>query len=815
MKASEVENKIVKSTINGPYAGRDMCIIMLEDKERDFVVTHDANIKPVSYFIGRETELQELRQRIEEKRKSVLVSGMGGIGKTHICRKLFDEYLRKHANDEYVPFKYIGFVEYSGDMNNDLQKCLKFKQQGDAKLNQEAAWMELSQLASDGKLLLFVDNVNRSMREDPGLERLKGIPGSIILTSRRTSFSKEFEPYRIGFLNSEQCREIYEKIRFEGSEKKIKDEEAPDLEYVIEKLAARHTITIEFLARLAQTKLWSVERLKKELERNGFQLEYKIDEDELVNIQDAYESLYKLSELTGAEQNILEAFSVFPYISLPAETCNQWLLSDAGARKDEDILMVLYQKGWLQFDIEQESFTMHPVFARFIYTRCKPCIGKHLGMVNACKVKLFIPQSGNLLPCLMYIPFAEEIIEKMDMGQDLQQAEFIIALANLFRHLADYEKAEKLFDQVLNDCDDLLGENNPSIIKIYNNLACIYIGKGELKRAEILCKKNAKLCAKIILENHIDALTCYHNLGFVYYRQGEYKNAERILEKCVKIFEEGFVIDQKNNAPIYFDNVKGDREEDAIQEFFEIIASGYTNLANVYAKQERYEDAEDLYMKGLEIRKEVLGEEHPDTGESYNNLATVYVDIGEYEKAKKMFYKCKKICETNLGENHPDTATCYSNLGLLYFYQGIYGEAELFLKKCLEIYKKVLGEKHSVTRESYIILADVYVNQEKYQESKELYEKYICMCDDQVEDCLEAAKIYNNLARIYIRLDENQKALDLLVRLFRIMFINLGIDNINTRICMANAGNVYLKLNPENDEKDFMIWLVEKIKEDV
>lgn len=172
----EVDNRNKGSNFYGPYAGRDMYITMLEDTEREFVVTHNANIKPVSYFTGRETELQELRQRIEEGRKSVLVSGMGGIGKTHICRKLFEEYTNKHAKGENIPFCHIGYIEYAGDMGSSIQKCLKFKEQENPEQNQEAAWKELEYLAADGKLLLFVDNVNVPLGEDVGLERLKQIP---------------------------------------------------------------------------------------------------------------------------------------------------------------------------------------------------------------------------------------------------------------------------------------------------------------------------------------------------------------------------------------------------------------------------------------------------------------------------------------------------------------------------------------------------------------------------------------------------------------------------------------------------------------
>lgn len=45
-------------------------------------------------------------------------------------------------------------------MGSSLISCLKFKQQESPEQNQEAVWRELEYLASDGKLLLFVDNVD-------------------------------------------------------------------------------------------------------------------------------------------------------------------------------------------------------------------------------------------------------------------------------------------------------------------------------------------------------------------------------------------------------------------------------------------------------------------------------------------------------------------------------------------------------------------------------------------------------------------------------------------------------------------------------
>ena len=604
----EVENRNKDSVFHGPYAGRDLYITMYQDSEREFVVTHNANIKPVSYFTGRETELKELRQRVEEGRKSVLVSGMGGIGKTHICRKLFEEYLNKHAEGGNCPFRHIGYIEYSGDMGGSLQNCLKFRQQEKPEQNQEAAWKELEYLASDGKLLLFVDNVDRPIGEDAGLQRLRGIPGAVVMTSRQASFSDEFEPYRIGFLGMEQCKEIYGKIRFEGSRGKVNPEDVGDLEYIIENLVGRHTITVELLAHLARTKLWTVKRLREELEQKGFRLTFHKG-GEFVNIQESYEKLYDLSGLTEAEQNILEAFSVFPYIPLAAETCNEWLLADAGVNEDEDILMGLYQKGWLQFDAGQEGYALHPVFAQFIYERCKPTMEKHTGLIAGCRECLQIPESSSALERQKYAFFAENLIEKLDMGNDLEQVGFVPAVAYLSFYLVEYKKGEGLYERYLRQMKKVLGEDHPSTATGYNNPVVVHKALKEYEKAEELYEKNLRIIEKVLGENHPDTAIGYNNVAVVYKVHGEYEKAGELYEKSLRIREK----------------VLGEDHPDTIMNYYD--------LAVVYKAQGEYEKVEELYEKLLRIVEKVLREDHPNEVVICNILAMVFEGQGKYEKA--------------------------------------------------------------------------------------------------------------------------------------------------------------------------------------
>lgn len=773
---SKVLNKNKNCVFNGPYAGRDLYITMFQDNEREFVVTHNADIRPVSYFTGRETELKDLRQRIEEGRKSVLVSGMGGIGKTHICRKLFEEYLNGHAEGGHEPFRYIGYIEYAGNMSSSLQNCLKFKQQDNPEQNQEAAWRELEYLAADGKLLLFVDNVNVPIGEDAGLGRLKQIPGAVVLTSRRTSFSKEFESYRIGFLSTEQCVEIYERIRYEDSGKKVQKEEIPDLEYIIDEMAAGHTITVEFLAHLAYTKSWSAKRLREELTSNGFCLQYKDEEDKLINIQEAYETLYDLSGLTAAEQNVLEAFSVFPYIPLAAEICNQWLLADAGVSEEDDILMGLYQKGWLQFDIVQESYSMHPVFAQFIFEECRFRMKEHLGLIASCQKSLEVSKNGSIQECQRYTPFAENFLKKFDriksskitliycnslkvipfmnvlfdklyFNRCKKWIDFMFAFINQLVRVAEYEKSEKWCRIALKICENELRGNYLITAQGYNNLAMVYECKGKYKEAEELFKKVILMREKVLGKEHLGTANSYNNLAVVYMSIGRYKEAEELFKKVLFI-----------------------REKVLGEDYLE-LATGYcyNNLGVVYDIQGRYKEAEELYKKAILIREKVLGKEHLDTVNGYNNLAMVYKSQGRYKEAEELYKRVLLKCEEVLGEEHPYTVTSYSNLAAMYESQGRYKEAEGLFKKAMLIREKVLGKEHIDTANSYSNLAAEYMRQGRYKISLIYYTK--------------AHKIFVS---------------------------TLGVKHPSTQRSYASLKITYLEWNPEGN---FEQWLEEKMKE--
>ena len=81
--------------------------------------------------------------------------------------------------------------------------------------------------------------------------------------------------------------------------------------------------------------------------------------------------------------------------------------------------------------------------------------------------------------------------------------------------------------------------------------------------------------------------------------------------------------------------------------------------ANLYA-QGKYAEAGPLFQKALDIRRKVLGEDHPDTAWSYNNVAYNLNAQGKYAEAGPLFQKALDIFRRLLGEGHPDTAASYN-----------------------------------------------------------------------------------------------------------------------------------------------------------
>jgi len=102
----------------------------------------------------------------------------------------------------------------------------------------------------------------------------------------------------------------------------------------------------------------------------------------------------------------------------------------------------------------------------------------------------------------------------------------------------------------------------------------------------------------------------------------------------------------------------------------EIRAELLFKFARCLYNDGRYKEAEESYSQAVEIRKVVLGEEHPDTLTTLHDLAITYQYQGRWTEAEELQLRVLEISKRVLGEEHPYTLTASHNLALTYQYQG-------------------------------------------------------------------------------------------------------------------------------------------------
>lgn len=107
--------------------------------------------------------------------------------------------------------------------------------------------------------------------------------------------------------------------------------------------------------------------------------------------------------------------------------------------------------------------------------------------------------------------------------------------------------------------------------------------------------------------------------------------------------------------------------------------------------------AEPLYLEAMEIRRQQLGENHPNYATSLNNLAGLYHAIGRFSDAEPLYLEAMEIRRRQLGENHPHYAQSLNNLAVLMAAMNRPQEALQLMREAADIQNRIIGEILSIS----------------------------------------------------------------------------------------------------------------------
>ena len=202
------------------------------------IVTQNRPAAPSGAFVGREDKIQAIEDAFRDGQTAVVLYGMGGIGKSEICRKLFWEYA--HGAGTRLAGR-IGWAMWRGTPKETFYGQFRDIREENAEIHWQQARAYLETLGPD--LLMFVDNADTLTETDAA--ELTQLGCRFLITSRK-------RPGRLfalpaGTLAPEQCRILYRRALYEDD---ACTDASPDaaLDEIL-RLAAYHTLSVQLLAK--------------------------------------------------------------------------------------------------------------------------------------------------------------------------------------------------------------------------------------------------------------------------------------------------------------------------------------------------------------------------------------------------------------------------------------------------------------------------------------------------------------------------------------------------------------------------------------
>jgi tetratricopeptide (TPR) repeat protein len=189
--------------------------------------------------------------------------------------------------------------------------------------------------------------------------------------------------------------------------------------------------------------------------------------------------------------------------------------------------------------------------------------------------------------------------------------------------------------------------------------------------------QHAARCSYIVLNGLVpdDGMAeTYFSLGYLFNDQSKLVEAEQMYQRALQGKEKAWGPEHTSTL------------------------STVNNLASLYATQGKLVEAEQMYQRALQGNEKAWGPEHTSTLSTVNNLANLYKTQGKLVEAEQMYQRALQGYEKLLGAENittyiPALNTIW-NLGSLYEDETDLAKARIMYLKALAGYEKVVGPNH-------------------------------------------------------------------------------------------------------------------------
>ncbi len=327
----------------------------------------------------------------------------------------------------------------------------------------------------------------------------------------------------------------------------------------------------------------------------------------------------------------------------------------------------------------------------------------------------------------------------VDLVFHYEQAEIASKLKHYLLKAADYSKEYYQNQQAIECYDRLLKLMQKDTAKGPKKIAeeaDIYLKKGsilemtgEWEEAEKLYKKALELARKTENSNLLG--NANNQLGYLLMLKGNYDEADSFLETAAAFF--GSIHDNRGTSNVY------------------------GNLGTLYFRQGKYEDAKLYFIRSIQLAQ--LYKHTSSNAQIVATLGLTYMNLGKYDDGirwqQSQLDLCKKV------NDRQGMATLYVNMGIVYFEKGDFNNALECYKQGLELSEE-LGNKQ-LTAIAIGSMGNVWQQMGNFEMAMENFQRDLVLVEELGDK--QGIAIANGLiGELYSMMGEFDRAIEYLKR---------------------------------------------------
>ncbi len=209
--------------------------------------------------------------------------------------------------------------------------------------------------------------------------------------------------------------------------------------------------------------------------------------------------------------------------------------------------------------------------------------------------------------------------------------------------------------------------------------------------------------------------------------------------------------------------------------------------------------------QALALRRQHLGDEHPDTLSSLDETGAIKVLLGDWQEANDLLQFALEGREAKLGSDHPDTLETLNNLGAVKHRLNDLEAAQAFYSRALEGRARVLGADHPKTLESMLSMGVLLRWQGDFEQATEYHAHALNGFRKSLgEDHQQTIDAVNQMGYVLAEQGQLEEALPFLQQSKTDFRRTLGDRHPKTLYAISDVGVILMRLNRLDEARPYL-----------